>query len=86
MLKISLVVVTSSFLLSACLPMMVGGHYYRSSTTIEAKQKFIQNYNEVNLKREKEGLKPLDICSEKRNFDPEWADEDSKCKVTPAKS
>ena len=86
MLKISLLAVSSSFLLSACLPMMVGGHYYRSSTTIEAKQKFIQNYNEVNLKREKEGLKPLDICSEKRNFDPEWADEDANCKAAKTKS
>lgn len=86
MLKKSLIAIPATFFLTACLPVMVGGYYYKGSTTIEAKQKFIQNFNEVNMKREKEGLKPLDICQEKRNFDPEWADEDNKCKVAQAKS
>jgi hypothetical protein len=72
-------------LITGCLPVLVGGYYYKGSTTIEAKQKFLQNFNEINLKREKEGLKPLDICAEKRNFDPDWANEDDKCKVTEKK-
>ena len=74
------------FSTTGCIPMMVGGHYYRSSKTIEAKQKFLQNFNEINLQREKGGLQPLDICSEKRNFDPDWAKDDDKCKVPETKS
>jgi hypothetical protein len=74
------------FSTTGCIPMMVGGHYYRSTKTIEAKQKFLHNFNEINLQREKAGLQPLDICSEKRNIDPDWANDDPKCKVAETKS
>ena len=71
---------------TGCLPVMVGGLIYDGTATMEAKSKFLQSFNETNLKREKEGLKPLDICNEKRNFDPKWAKEDPNCKVTEPKS
>jgi hypothetical protein len=66
---------------TGCLPVMVGGLIYDGTATMEAKSKFLQSFNETNFKREKEGLKPLDLCQEKRNFDPKWAKEDVRCNV-----
>ena len=67
-----------SFNLS-CAAVLVGGLLYKSSKSKEAKQKFMANLQQTNLEREKAGLEPLDICTEKYYFDKGWADDDKVC-------
>jgi hypothetical protein len=38
------------------------------------------NYNNTNLERMKAGLSPLDLCTEKYNFDEGRAKDDPECK------
>jgi len=54
--------------------------YFAPSQTEQARQEFIQNFQETNLEREKAGLAPLDLCTEKYNFDRSWALKDPNCK------
>jgi len=42
------------------------------------RKQFTENYQNLNIKREQAGLKPLEWCDEIRKFDPEWAKE-QKC-------
>ena len=46
-----------------------------------ARQEFMDNYHITNVEREKAGLPPLDICTEKYYFDEDWANDDPNCKV-----
>lgn len=64
-----------------CAAALVGGLLYKSSKSKEAKQQFMSEFNKTNLEREKAGLAPLDICTEKYYFDEGWAKEDSACKA-----
>lgn len=63
-----------------CLATFVGGAFYYSAKSKKAKQEFIANFNETNIKRESAGLEPLDICESKFNFDPGWAKQDPVCR------
>ena len=67
-------------LCQGCIPVLIGGAFYYSAKSKKAKQEFIANFNETNIKRETAGLKPLDICKEKFNFDPGWAKQDPVCR------
>ena len=66
-------------LCQGCIPVLIGGAFYSSAKTTKARQEFIANFNETNIEREKAGLKPLDICEAKYNFDPEWAKQNPVC-------
>ena len=57
----------------------IGGGVYSSAKSKEQKQEFISNFNHNNMEREKAGLLPLDLCTEKYNFDKGWAEEDPQC-------
>ncbi len=54
--------------------------YFAPSQKEQARQEFIQKFQETNLEREKAGLAPLDLCTEKYNFDRGWAMKDPNCK------
>ena len=69
------------FILNGCAAAAVGGFAYVSAEKREARQKFLEDFNSTNLEREKAGLKPLDICDAKRQFEPDWAYEDKACRV-----
>jgi hypothetical protein len=70
-----LVVLTTS----GCLPVLVGGLILKSSKSNAEKREFITRLQNTNMDRERLGLKPLDVCSEKYKFDPGWAAEDPVC-------
>jgi len=62
-----------------CLPVAVGGLILKSSSTKKQKRIFLENFYETNLKREKAGLLPLDLCIAKYRFDKGWANKDNTC-------
>ena len=64
---------------SACLPVLVGGLIMKSSKSNAEKREFITRLESTNMERERLGLKPLDVCSEKYKFDAGWAAEDPVC-------
>jgi hypothetical protein len=68
-----------ALLLSGCAAALVGGAFYKSSKTRQAKEQFIAQFNQTNIEREKAGLLPLDLCTEKYHFDKKWADNDPVC-------
>lgn len=78
--RVSLSVVLSLYLVS-CAAALVGGAFYKVSKTREQKRQFMKDFNETNLERQKLGLQPLDLCTEKYNFDEKWAKDDPECKV-----
>jgi hypothetical protein len=63
----------------ACVPVLVGGLILKSSKSKSQKREFITQLQNTNMERERQGLKPLDVCSEKYKFDPGWAQEDPVC-------
>lgn len=69
------------FLCNGCAAALVGGAFYHSSKTKKEKRAFMETFNDTNLKREKAGLQPLDLCTEKYNFDEGWAKDDPGCKT-----
>ena len=76
-LIIFLCVVLISFV--SCVPTMIGAYAYRSGKTRQAKEQFISQFNQTNFEREKAGLPPLDLCTEKYGYDKKWADDDPVC-------
>ena len=72
-------------LVSGCIPTIIGAAVYKSSKTRQAKESFIEQFNATNLEREKAGLPPLDLCTEKYGFDKKWADDDPVCAERIAK-
>jgi len=74
-----LLIVLLSISLSGCIPALIGAVAYKSSKTKEAKQKFMASYHQINIEREKQGLQPLDLCTEQYYFDKGWADDDPNC-------
>lgn len=63
-----------------CAPVLVGGLIAKSSSSRKQRQLFMENLNKTNLEREKAGLKPLDVCIAKYQFDKSWALKDKSCK------
>jgi len=68
-----------SFVLGGCVPVLVGGMFYKSVKTNEEKANFTTNLQKTNTEREKAKLKPLDWCSEAYKFDKDWAKENTEC-------
>ncbi|GJM17093.1 MAG: hypothetical protein DHS20C13_24200 [Thermodesulfobacteriota bacterium] len=64
---------------SSCIPTIIGASVYKSSKTRESKERFMAQYNQTNIEREKAGLAPLDLCTEQYYFDKKWADNDPIC-------
>jgi hypothetical protein len=63
----------------ACVPVLVGGLILKSSKSNAEKREFITQLQNTNMERERQGLKSLDVCSEKYKFDQGWAAEDPVC-------
>lgn len=78
-MRIFLLCVGLAFACSSCVPALIGAVAYKSSKTRQAKESFIAQFNQTNIEREKAGLQPLDLCTEKYNFDKKWADDDPVC-------
>ena len=76
-LLISLLLVST--LLAGCIPTIIGASVYKSAKTRESKERFMAQFNQTNIEREKAGLAPLDLCTEKYHFDKKWADNDPVC-------
>ena len=71
---------SSVLLIQGCAAAAIGSYAYNSVGKAEARQKYLSEFNKTNIEREKNGLKPLDACQAKRDFDKDWADEDTACK------
>lgn len=63
----------------ACLPVLVGGLILKSSKSSAEKRDFMSRLQTLNFERERAGLRPLDICSEKYKFDQGWAAQEPQC-------
>jgi len=75
---LGLLVIMSLFCTS-CIPTIIGASVYKSTKTRAGKEQFLIQYNQTNIEREKAGLAPLDLCTEKYNYDKKWADDDPIC-------
>jgi hypothetical protein len=78
-LQLSIAAATSIFL-TGCMQMQVGDAAYLSAQSDATKQKFLDDFNEINLEREKSGLKLLDYCKELRRLSTTMAKNDEECK------
>ncbi len=65
---------------NGCAAALVGGAFYHSVKSKGEKREFMDNYNKTNIEREKAGLPPLDLCTEKYHFDEGYAKDDPPCK------
>ena len=65
---------------TSCAPVVIGGIFYHDAQSRKTRQRFIYNFQSVNLEREKNGLQPLDLCYEKYQFDRSWAMKDPGCR------
>lgn len=73
------VITVISILSTGCIPTIIGAVAYNSGKKKESRSQFMANFNQTNLEREKAGLPPLDLCTEKYNFDEGWANNDPVC-------
>ena len=78
-MKVLVALVLIAVMCSSCIPTIIGASVYKSSKTRQAKERFIAQFNQTNIEREKAGLPPLDLCTEKYHFDKKWADNDPIC-------
>lgn len=77
-LVVALIIIATA--MSACVPAAIATYAYHDVGQTDARQKFMAEYNKNNIEREKAGLQPLDLCTEKRHFDEDWANDDPACK------
>ncbi len=68
-----------SILSSGCIDTAVVQTYKYTQTKM-TNEKFMEHFNKTNIEREKAGLPPLDLCTEKYHFDEKWADDDPECR------
>ncbi len=78
-MKILGLLIITTLLCSSCIPTIIGASVYKSTKTRAGKEQFLTQYNQTNIEREKAGLAPLDLCTEKYNYDKKWADDDPIC-------
>jgi len=78
-MKLLLPLILIGALISGCIPTIIGASVYKSSKTRESKERFMTQFNQNNIEREKAGLPPLDLCTEQYHFDKKWADNDPQC-------
>ncbi len=62
-----------------CMPVLIGGAFYKGSKTKGQRQEFTSQFQRTNMEREEKHLKPLDWCSETYKFDSKWAAKDKIC-------
>ena len=74
-----------ALLVQGCAAVAVGSYAFDKSGKRETRQKYFQEFNKTNIEREKNGLKPLELCAYKASVDKEWAEEDENCKDKGAK-
>lgn len=58
----------------------VGGAIYHDAKKKQSREEFTASFRQTNLEREKSGLAPLDMCTEKYDFDRSWARQDPECR------
>ena len=73
-------VATAVVLLQGCAAVAIGSYAYDRGGKRDTRQKYFEEFNKTNIEREKNGLKPLELCSYKKSVDKEWAEEDANCK------
>lgn len=78
-MRIFILLLFTGIFLSGCIPTIIGASVYKSSKTRESKERFMAEFNKTNIEREKAGLPPLDLCTEKYYYDKKWADNDPIC-------
>ena len=71
-MRITLLLLIGVFI-SGCIPTIIGASVYKSSKTRESKERFMSQFNQTNIEREKAGLAPLDLCTEQYHFDKKRA-------------
>ena len=77
--KIALLVAVV-MLLQGCAAVAVGAYAFDKGGKRDSRQRYFEEFNKTNIEREKNGLKPLELCAYKKSVDKEWAEEDANCK------
>jgi len=77
-MRIVLVFVLILFL-SGCVSTPIKAYKYATSGDRRAKQGFIEDFNRADFERQKNGLEPLDFCTEQYYYDADWARGNPKC-------
>ena len=72
--------IMSTLLLQGCAAVAIGAYAYDQNGKREIRQKYFEEFNKTNIAREKNRLKPLDLCEYKKSVDKDWAEEDTNCK------
>ncbi len=80
-MRILVALILVSLACSSCIPTIIGASVYKSTKTRAGKEQFLSQFNQTNIEREREGLQPLDLCTEKYNYDKKWADNDPICEA-----
>ena len=70
----------SVFLTSGCVPVLIGSAFYHDAKKDQTRESFMAEFRKTNVEREKNGLEPLDLCTEKYHFDQHWAKKDPTCR------
>lgn len=70
----------AAILSTSCVPVMVGGLIAKSASSDSSKREFTNNFQRVNMERERAGLRALDWCSEQYKFDAGWAANEPECR------
>jgi hypothetical protein len=58
-----------------CVPALIGAIAAGDDDKASRREKFKEHFDELNMKREEKGLKPLDWCDELDKYDQDWARE-----------
>lgn len=79
MRRVVLAIVLLMFL-NGCAAVMTYKLLDNKSKKEMARRQFTEAFQAQNLTREREGLEPLDWCTEVSRFDPGWADDIPECR------
>lgn len=78
-MRLILLTCLTGILVSACIGVPVNAYRYATSGDRRAKQHFIEKFNRADFDRQKNGMEPLDFCTEQYYFDKDWARNNPNC-------
>ena len=81
-LRLAMGVIGSTLVIccAGCLPVLIGGAFYHDAQKKKSREHFMASFHATNVEREENGLPPLDLCTEKYQYDPGWAKRDPACR------
>ena len=73
------VICLSAILAGGCVSTPIKAYKYATSGDRRAKQRFIEDFNRADFERQKNGMEPLDFCTEQYYYDADWARKNPNC-------